>query len=168
MENEFKIKRYTEVEPVAEIPESFPLVCAIGHIASGKDETMAILQRNFGMEFVSASQPIVAFAQIHGIDPRTREDWWSIVQEMRSLYGKDILGRMAYDKVNTVYKSRNDTGNLTANGFSMNGFRLLEDVNYLKENSHMFFIGIEAHKDLRYRRLLSLFLLVKMTIFISV
>ena len=64
-----------------------------------------------------------------------------------------VVKKMAYGKVNEVYLNRKEAGDLRANGFSMNGFRLLEDVNYLKVHSHMFFVGLEANKDLRYERL---------------
>ena len=109
----------------------------IGTVASGKDLLGEYLSKKLEIPIFQISQPIIDTAKKRGI-PLTRKNTTKFAQEFAREFGEDYSARIYLEKIT-------DKGIIT-------GMRQLAQIDYLKKNSNLILIAIDAEPEIRFQR----------------
>lgn len=121
---------------------SSPHLGLIGGIASGKT-TIGKILGSHGYQVISFSDFIRNELLEHGIKDPTRHDYFQMANQMRHDHSKDILARLAIQK---VVMQRIDR-------FAFDGMRNPEEIDFIRRFVRDFIlIGVETDTDERIRR----------------
>lgn len=122
------------------------IIGVVGQIASGKGILVNYLTRHF--DFISYSLSSIVHDELKKkkIGKFTRQMLQDMGDELRRVYGDQVLAQRTLEVINVQKKGR----------IIMEGIRNPGEIEFLKKNSKNFIlVGVKANKKLRFKRLLS-------------
>jgi len=114
------------------------IIGIIGTVGSGKDTAAEYISKKIGIESYQISQPLKDIAKEKNIEP-TRENLIKIGSDLVKEKGAGFLAQLTLNKI------QNNAGIIT-------GIRVLEVIEYLKENSDLILLAISAEPEVRFKR----------------
>lgn len=119
------------------------IIGLVGEIASGKDTVAKYLQKKYGSQTISFSQPLRDILDIMDL-PQTRENMAWLGNDLRQRFGQDILAKAITGQVK---KSKNKI-------ICLPNVRLPQDITYLKKLPGFHLVHIDTEPKIRYKRLI--------------
>ena len=108
-----------------------------GPISAGKDVAAAYLSAKLGIPAFQTSQPLKDEAERRGIEP-TRWNLITLGSTLAKEKGEGYLGKLLLEKIDAA-------------GI-ISGIRQLDQVEFLRHETHFFYIGIDAPAQIRFDR----------------
>ena len=125
----------------------YKIIGVVGQIASGKGILVNYLTSHLDFKSFSLSSILHNGLKKKGIAKYTRETLQNEGDELRRRYGDDILARKTIEQMkNEKFKMKN---------YVIEGIRNPGEIELLKKNQNFILIGVKAHRELRFKRLLS-------------
>lgn len=117
----------------------------VGQIASGKGILVKYLTEKLDFTAFSLSSIVHSELQKKGKVKFTRQTLQDVGDELRRVYGDNVLAQRIIKAINEQKKDR----------IVIEGIRNPGEIEFLKKNSNFILIGVKADRELRFRRVLS-------------
>ena len=120
-------------------------VGVVGQIAVGKGVLVSYLTEKLGFTSFSLSSILHDELRKKGVKEFTRKTLQDVGDKLRMRYGDEVLAKRAIKDLLSRGRDR----------VIIEGIRNPGEVEYLKKNPNFILIGVKAHRELRFKRLLS-------------
>lgn len=114
------------------------IIGIIGGVGSGKDTVAEYISKKIGVQSFQISQPLKDIAKERNIEP-SRENLIQIGSDLVKEKGAGFLAELCLEKIS------GNTGIIT-------GIRVLEVIEYLRENSDFILLAVNAEPEVRFKR----------------
>lgn len=114
------------------------IIGIIGPVGSGKDTVAEYISKKLNINSFQISQPLKDIAKEKSIEP-TRENLIRIGSDLVKEKGPAYLAELCLEKI-------------SGNSGIITGIRVLEIIDYLRENSDFVLLSIDADVEIRFKR----------------
>lgn len=121
------------------------IIGVVGQIASGKGILVKYLTEKLSFTSFSLSSIVHEELEKKGKVKFTRQVLQDVGDELRRVYGDDVLAQRIIKAINEQKKDR----------IVIEGIRNPGEIEFLKKNSNFVLIGVKAIRELRFERVLS-------------